>query len=584
MVTVGELGTRGTMAIPEPATLRRSPNPDVDAAVTAVAARKDAWVATGVEDRIALLERIMRDTRAVAPRWVEVECARKHIPADGAIAGEEWFAGPSIVVRNARLLRDSLRDIARHGAPRLPGQVRTRADGRVVAPVFPTNAFDRLVYLGFSGEVWMQPGVAAEDVGATVGGIYRSGVPRRGGVCAVLGAGNVSAIPATDVLHKAFAEDRVVVLKLSPLTQTLGPVLLEALGALADAGFLRIVYGGAAEAEHLIQHRLVDAVHMTGSDKTHDAVVFGAGAEGQARKAAGTPLLAKPITSELGSVTPVIVVPGPWSSASVAYEAEHLATGIAHNGGFNCVATRVLVTGRGWDRRDDLIAALGTVLRGLPNRYAYYPGAEDRLAGFVAEHRDAQRMGGGAAGSLPWTLLTGVDPADAVDVCTVDAFAPVTTEVTLDARSPADFLDRAVEFCNERLWGTLGASIVVHPASLRDDATRAALRRAEADLRYGSVVVNHWSGAAFGLVSPPWGAFPGSRPADIGSGRGVVHNTYLYTRPEKTVLRAPFRSRPTPPWFVTHGRGREALAANVDLEATQDPRVLPRLVYSAVRG
>jgi aldehyde dehydrogenase (NAD(P)+) len=64
---------------------------------------------------------------------------------------------------------------------------------------------------------------------------------------------------------------------------------------------------------------------MTGSAATHDAIVFGTGTEGTGRKKAGTPLLDKPATSELGGVSPTIVLPGGWSEADLRYQAEHIA-------------------------------------------------------------------------------------------------------------------------------------------------------------------------------------------------------------------------------------------------------------------
>lgn len=71
-------------------------------------------------------------------------------------------------------------------------------------------------------------------------------------------------------------------------------------------------------------------------------------------------------------------------------------------------------------------------------------------------------------------------------------------------------IDRAVEFANETLWGTLGATIIVHPRSLADRRTVAAFKQALATLRYGTVSVNHWLGYAFYFGLSPWGAYPGS--------------------------------------------------------------------------
>ena len=40
-----------------------------------------------------------------------------------------------------------------------------------------------------------------------------------------------------------------------------------------------------------------------------------------------------------------------------------------------------------------------------------------------------------------------------------------------------------------------------------------------------------------------WGAFGGDQTvADVGSGLGVVHNTYLFDQPQKAVVRTPFIS------------------------------------------
>ena len=557
----------------------------LDRAVGDVASHCHAWPKEDLTSRIAMLDRMIGATDAVAADWVETECGRKRIAVDSPAVGEEWFAGPLIVIRHLRLLRDTLRSIARHGRPHLPGSLQVLPDGTVVAPVFPTDPYDRLLFMGITAEVRMLPGVGIEDVQTTIGGIYRAAPEQRqGGVAVVLGAGNISAIPACDVLTKLFAEDQVVVLKLSPLMDDLAPVLESAMGALTEDGYLRIVRCNAREARHLVAHDLVDSLHLTGSADTYDALVFGTGAAAARRKQAGTPRSRRPVTAELGNVTPLVIVPGPWSDSDVAYQAEHVATGMANNAGFNCVTTRTVLTQRSWDRREDLLDALRSVLRRLPNRDAYYPGARERFAAMVESHPRAELLGGGGSGTLPWGLLAGIDLETAAGMSQVETFAPMTIEASVDAASPAEFLDRAVEFCNERMWGTLGITLVVHPRSLADPDTACALERAVEDLRYGTVAVNIWVASAFGLVSPPWGAFPSDDLTDIQSGRGFVHNTYLLDRPQKTIMRAPFRSYPKPAWFVTHRRSREALAAATHVNATPAPRLLPGLLASATRG
>ena len=54
------------------------------------------------------------------------------------------------------------------------------------------------------------------------------------------------------------------------------------------------------------------------------------------------------------------------------------------------------------------------------------------------------------------------------------------------------------------------------------------------------------------VVVTTWGAHPGHPLEDIQSGRGVVHNALLFDKPQKTVVRGPFRMPIKPPWFVTN--------------------------------
>src|SRR5581483_10159571 len=128
----------------------------------------------------------------------------------------------------------------------------------------------------------------------------------------------------------------------NPVNDYLVPHWGKAMAALVEAGVLAIVDGGAEVGQFLTGHELIDEVHITGSDKTYDAVVFGTGADGTARKKADDPVLDKPVTAELGNVSPVIIVPGRWTIAELQYQAEHVATMLVNNAGFNCLAARVI--------------------------------------------------------------------------------------------------------------------------------------------------------------------------------------------------------------------------------------------------
>ncbi len=378
---------------------------------------------------------------------------------------------------------------------------------------------------------------------------------------------------------------------MNPVNDYLGEILEEVFAPLVERGFLRVVSGGAEVGAYLTRHESVDEIHITGSARTHDAIVWGPGADGAERKLRGVPLLTKPITSELGGVGPTIVVPGPWSAADLRHQAENVVTMKLHNSGCNCVAMQVLVLPAEWELREPFLDEVRRLLRELPPRVAYYPGAAERQRAAVAVHPDAELY----PGEVPRTLIPGIDPTATDELCfTTELFGAVLAQTSLPGAGPADFLTNAVEFCNRSLDGTLGATLIVHPRTARE--LGPGLERALADLRYGSIGVNVWNALAFLLAQAAWGAYPGHTLGDVGSGIGMVHNSFLFDRPEKTVIRGSFspfpRSwlhgdpslMPRPPWFVTN---RTAAVTSRRVTAlTIDPgwRHVPGIFASALRG
>jgi hypothetical protein len=558
----------------------------LDSAVREVAAHAAAWASTAPLARASLLQSVTTDTVAASEGWLAAACRAKGLLPDSREAGEELFAGVGVLVRLARLLRDSLHQIARDGRPHYPGPVSEAPGDRRRVGVFPVSTLDRVVYAGTRAEVWMPPGLTRREIDEGQARAYRDPEAAKG-VALVLAAGNVASLGPRDVLHKLFVHGKVVILKANPVNDYLVPHWSRAFRSLIDAGVLRIVAGGTAAGAHLTAHPGIDEVHITGSDKTYDAIVFGTGAEGARRKAAGDPLLTKPVTAELGNVSPVVVVPGTWTGAELLYQAEHVASMLVNNAGFNCITARVLVTHAAWPQREAFLGALTRVLATIPTRRAYYPGATSRFDAFVTDHPDALQLGGGADGGdqLPWTLVRSVDAGRTDDICfNTEAFCGLFAETALAAPSPAAFVDAAVEFCNGVLWGTLGCTVLAHPASLTDADVGPAVERALADLRYGGIGLNVWNAFVFALGTTTWGAYPGHPMTDIQSGTGVVGNAFMFDRAEKSIVRAPFRVRPKPPWFATNPRQLAVMRRMLRFEAAPSPGKIPGIFAAAVRG
>jgi acyl-CoA reductase-like NAD-dependent aldehyde dehydrogenase len=558
---------------------------EMDAAILTLQKQKQAWVQISASDRIAIVDTLIRDFAAIAPRWVEASVQAKGIQPDSPNVGEEWAAGAWPVIKQLRQLRQALIEIAANGQPTIPGPVTTRPDGQVVAQVFPQSTYDRIFFGGLTAEIWMEPGVTKETLTSTQATIYKD-KQHKGKVALVLGAGNVASIGPLDIIYKLFMEDQVVLYKTNPVNAYLGPLIQECFHSLINSGYLRIVYGGAAEGAYLCNHADIDEIHITGSDKTFDAIAFGTGTEGAQRKAAKTPLLTKRITGELGNVSPVIVVPGPWSQSDLAYQATHIVTMLTNNSGFNCNATRVVIQHAGWSQRGDLLREVRNTLSKVPLRDAYYPGAHERQKAFVEAHPDAEEFGTPQGKELAWTFITDIDSQKTDDICfTTEAFCGLFGETALEASSVVEYIDRAVEFANEDVWGTLNATILVHPESLKDPQIAQAVERAIANLRYGSIGVNYWAGISFGIGTTTWGAFPGHPIENIESGNGVVHNSLMFAHPQKSVLRAPFRGTPTPTWFASeYGKASKVFPKLVKFEAAPSPFKVPGLMFSALFG
>ena len=554
----------------------------LDRAVDELQKSAGVWAGLSLSRRIALARELLEGVVRTADRQVQAAWQAKRIKSASPQAGEDYLSGPVIVARNLRLLVASLESIKRCGYVSLPGAVERKKNGQVMVDVLPTDRFDALLYRGFSAQVWMQPGVTAQSLPGTMGVAYRRST-RAPKVALVLGAGNVASIGPLDAVYKLFVEGQVCLLKWNPVNAYLGPIVEEAFGSLVSQGFLKMAYGGADVGAYLCQHPGIDEIHITGSDRTHDAIVFGTGKDGEENKRNNCVQNTKRITSELGNVSPVIVVPGQWEARALRFQAQNVVTQMVNNAGFNCNAAKVLVTSANWPQRAAFLDAIRDELRRQPLRFAYYPGASTRYERYMASDSAAERFGTRQGEMLPWGLIPGLNSTNVDHICfTTESFCGVTAEVPIDAVDADDFLQKAVMFANDTLWGTLNASIVIDPHA--EIVHWSALERAVSDLRYGSIALNHWPALAYGLGSTTWGAYPGHTAQDIQSGTGVVHNTYLFSRPQKTVLRGPLVVLPKPAWFATNRQMRELARRMVSFEHRPSYFKLPALALSAVRG
>lgn len=551
------------MTITEPApsakadhsTFSEADRKGLDAVISELTAGEKAWAKLPLAERAALLGRVHGSAADAAKEWAETASAIKGLDPRSQAVGEEWISGPYPVLAGAGMLAHSLQALAQKKSPLAGVKFGTAPGRRVTVPVLPHSAHEAILLHGFTAEVWMPPGIGASTV-LSHAGLAEHRPTLTQGIGLVLGAGNITSIPPLDVLYELIANNRVALLKLNPVMAKMEAVYTKALAPLIAANVLRIVQGGAEAGSYLAHHPSISHVHITGSAATHDVVVYGPGQSGRDRKKAGTPLLEKPITSELGGVAPIIIVPGTWTKNDLKYQAEHVATMRLHNGGYNCIAGQIVVLSSDWKQKKQFLDELRSALKRTPPRAAWYPGSDDRVAQAHEAYPNAERHGD-SGGRLLIDIKAG---DDASTIQSTEYFSPVLGVIALPGTGKK-FFDAAVKTANDDFLGTLGANVIADPKDIK--AMGAGFREAIADLRYGTIAINAWTGVGFLTAAAPWGAFPGHALDDVQSGRGVVHNALLISEPERTVVKGPFRPFPRsfahgefalfpkPPWFVT---------------------------------
>lgn len=561
-------------------------------AVSELHANKDRWLTVPVAERIAILADIKECLMPVAAKWAETAARKKGIPDGSPLVGEEWLSGPYALMAYCNCLMQTLSQIdGKQHLNSIP--LRELPNGQLAAKVMPHTLWDSLLLSGVNAEVWMEPGVTRANLAQYTAHAYDPAVKYTGKVALVLGAGNIASIAPLDCLQKLFAENQVAIVKMNPVNEYLSEFLTPALKPLIDRGFLRIVHGDIGIGQYLCTHPQIDEIHITGSGAAHDQIVWGSGEEAATNKAAGTPKNTRHITSELGALCPTIVVPGPWSAADIAFQAEHVATQKLHNSGFNCIACQVLILPQEWEQKAAFLQAIQSTMTASTARTPYYPGVRERIGKFL--------RAANSTSSVPETsnqcVISSFAANSGSELEKTEVFGPAlsVTELPGTTSQAEAFLRSAIAYANASLYGTLGANILIHPTTLAQIG-QARFDEIITELRYGCIAINAWTGLGFLSAPTTWGAFPGHPLTDVQSGIGFVHNTMLFEKPQRTVIRAPFKPfprnlasfsftlLPRPPWFITN---RSAGVLGRLLTAFQyRPSLLklPRIFLNALLG
>ena len=515
---------------------------DIDRFITTLRTNSKEFNSISNVQLASMLEETISNIKEVAFFWATI-CSDNKGTTKTPAEGEEWLGGPFASVLATQYYITSLTNEDDLSEKKFNGEENSYK-------VFPNNFIERLTFPFIDAKVYFNKSMSFDDINRYRGFSKRYDFDPS--ITLVLGAGNFSSIPYLDVLYHLITRKSVILLKLNPVNEYLKPVFEKVFQTFIERGYIIVTTGNIDESKYMATHSGINHIHLTGSDKTYEDIVYGRELTLKEKKSkAISKVNNKAITSELGNVTPIIIHPGKWSTSDIKYQARKIVTAKLNNNGFNCIAAQVVVLPDGWGQTDTLIKFVKHYMNKAKDRKAYYPESIERLEK-LEKDKGYERV----------NALTCVTPHLTREIKSYSKYEIDEVWSTtiyfkkIEYSTIEEFANKAIDYCNDELWGNLGVSVIVkdHERKFNKHITNLYIDK----LNYGTVAINEW--AAIGYIIPqlPWGGYPGNRDNDVQSGQSVVHNSMLFESPLKGVVNTKFRiSRLIdPPWFVFNKKGR----------------------------
>jgi hypothetical protein len=552
-----------------------------------VSAKRQEWATMSREDKLALLEEMhaamtqemsyqdykQNGIEGAAMMGFDVSTVEGNYEAEAQALG--WLILVLKQVKDMIFTYKVL--IGKEKPPKMltKGSLKTRKaiNGQIVLetfPSFPTDASGFSFLTGTKGEVWMDPDKVQDESQIETFNpekAWEDVAGDEGGLMIVLGAGNQVSLTAVDVLQGLFIRNCVVYVKQHPLRDYANTLLAKMFAPVIAKGYLDMeLHTSNERVAALVYHPQVTAVHLTGGKKTHDLLVFGADPkEREMNMKAKTPKLKATMTSELGAVSPWIVVPGKYIKAELENQAKLFAFMIHSNASCNCNSPKMLCVAEEWDQKEEFLNAIEQSLSNHLLPVAYYPGIEQRWQCFAKEYPAAKKIDSTTGLGVEDRHLSPAKFADKplvlpylvvnVDVdldseagrakatkeyaFNNEPFAPMYTVATIKGTSQSDvatFGEKTATFCNDYLFGTLSGSMTCPPSLLEDTGVQSLV----AALKYGSLGVNTWGGLGYlAQTTGQWGAYPGESLEAVQSGIGKIGNMMAVPYFQKFVMTGP---------------------------------------------
>ena len=541
---------------------------DIDRFITTLRTKSKEYNSISNVQLASMLEETISNIKEVSFFWATI-CSDNKGTTKTPAEGEEWLGGPFASVLATQYYIKSLTNDDDLTEKKYNSEENSYK-------VFPNNFIERITFPFIDAKVIFNKSMSFDDINKYRGFSKRYDIDPS--ITLVLGAGNFSSIPYLDVLYHLITRKSVILLKLNPVNEYLKPVFEKVFQNFIERGYIIVTTGNIDESKYMATHPGINHIHLTGSDKTFEDIVYGRElTEKERRTKSLSKVNNKPITSELGNVTPIIIHPGKWSTSDIKYQARKIVTAKLNNNGFNCIAAQVVVLPDGWGQTDTLIKFVKHYMSKAKERKAYYPESIERLEK-LEKDKGYERVN--ALSCVTPHLTREIKAYSKFEIDEVWSSTIYFKKV--EYTSIEDFANKAIDYCNDELWGNLGVSVIIkdHDRKFNKHITNLYIDK----LNYGTVAVNEW--AAIGYIIPqlPWGGFPGNRDNDIQSGQSVVHNSMLFESPLKGVVNTKFRiSRLIdPPWFVTNKKARRLFRSLTYYQINNSNINFLKLIFAAL--
>ncbi len=472
------------------------------------------WAKTTVAERLALINQVRANLANYAEELGMTDSGMKNklLEADCYSTGEGMMATavPIALTLNAcKFLYESLDK----GEMPQPIKMKEVITDLYMALVFPISAIDVAM------------------AGKQKGCIFIEGEPKQvnpldkpAGIIAVSGAGNYSS--SIEMVMAMFFDNKAVIHKPHRNNAETDKVWEKVFRPLVDAKAL--AFCDIDESRPLMALDGLDAIYFTGSTDIAHII----------RSEANAPLV-----SECGGNNPCIIVPSEreWTKEEMRNQAVKIVSAAKLNGGAVCGRPQTIVICKNWKQREEFISAIRQAIS--TDTYAccsYYPKTDERRQEFMDAYPDAEvfTFDDKEFPASKFALIRDLKGGDHAVIN--EAFCQILGEVALDTEPTVEaFLDKAVEFVNNELLGSLAAMIVVDNETHK--AKHKIIKQVVLDLHYGGVAVNTVPPNIWLNPYITWGGY-GESEDNVVSGVGNFGNCLNYNNVVKSVLIDDFDS------------------------------------------